>query len=203
MLNTIYLLLCQVCKWELIFLPIYMIIRMVIIKTIYRKKYAFDRKNELFQLFFYAYLIVILSVTVLPGIMGKMEFYYPEGTFGLRKITRESLIGMLTPGNIFWNLGDSFQYRGGRAFWISIMGNILLFLPLGFLFSLRYNRSVKTNLIVGGGISFLIEVFQLFLPRATDLDDVILNVLGMLLGCVLLRIAARIRGKFEKGLSES
>jgi glycopeptide antibiotics resistance protein len=60
-------------------------------------------------------------------------------------------------------------------------GNILLFIPLGFL--LRKIRSggkmqgVKV-LIAGGMLSFLIEFLQLFVDRSTNSIDIVMNVAG-------------------------
>lgn len=63
--------------------------------------------------------------------------------------------------------------------------NILLFIPLGFscpMISKTYEQ-VKNILFTGIGFSFVIEVSQLFtLHRATDINDIISNTLGTLVG---------------------
>lgn len=75
--------------------------------------------------------------------------------------------------------------------------NIFLFIPLGFLcplISKRY-QCAKNILLLGGGLSLAIEIAQLFtLYRATDIDDLLTNVAGALIGygCFkLLRKMAR------------
>lgn len=76
---------------------------------------------------------------------------------------------------------------------ISIIGyalNILLFMPLGFLVPLIWKKMDKYAYILGTGFafSFLIEVSQLFNNRSTDIDDLIMNTLGALLGYILYKV---------------
>jgi hypothetical protein len=71
--------------------------------------------------------------------------------------------------------------------------NVVLFLPLGFLLMLRTGRWATT---VGAAVatSVAIEVLQAVLPlgRTTNVDDVVLNVAGALLGAAAARIAASV-----------
>lgn len=65
--------------------------------------------------------------------------------------------------------------------------NVLLFLPLGcFLPILRSKfRSFFKTLLVGFSTSAFIEVFQIFTYRATDVNDLMTNSLGTILGYFL------------------
>lgn len=79
--------------------------------------------------------------------------------------------------------------------------NIFLFLPLGFLcplISKSYQR-VKNIFLIGCGLSLTIEIVQLFtLYRATDIDDLITNVAGTLIGYFCFRlIHKRVITKFR------
>lgn len=71
------------------------------------------------------------------------------------------------------------------GFSLSFVLNIFLFLPLGFLcpmISKRY-QCVKNIFFIGLGLSLTIEIVQLFtLYRATDIDDLITNTVGALIG---------------------
>ena len=75
------------------------------------------------------------------------------------------------------------------AIWINFPGNILMFLPFGFFAGLLMDKPKwwKSTLVTFG-VSFFIESFQLLVCRGTDVDDLILNTLGGLLGhsCFLL-----------------
>ncbi|EIT84692.1 hypothetical protein A374_13410 [Fictibacillus macauensis ZFHKF-1] len=71
----------------------------------------------------------------------------------------------------------------------NIVGNLLLFFPFGLLLPLIFSsfQRLKTILFVGFGGSFLIEVIQYqWAKRIFDVDDIILNGLGALLGWLLV-----------------
>ncbi|WP_088011624.1 VanZ family protein [Gottfriedia acidiceleris] len=68
--------------------------------------------------------------------------------------------------------------------------NILLFIPFGFLLSLRrtFNKRIVLNVaFIGLLLSFFIEIVQYIVPmgRAADIDDLILNTLGAYFGYVI------------------
>ena len=88
-------------------------------------------------------------------------------------------------------LGESFfnpnlnllPLHGGLR--LDFILNIFLFIPLGFLCPLISERyqCAKNILLLGGGLSLAIEIAQLFtLYRATDIDDLLTNVAGALIG---------------------
>lgn len=67
--------------------------------------------------------------------------------------------------------------------------NIILFIPLGFLLPLIWNnfRSAKSTVLFGFGLSLVIEISQIFTYRTTDIDDLITNTVGTLLGYLIAR----------------
>lgn len=68
--------------------------------------------------------------------------------------------------------------------------NIILFVPLGIMLPFiwkKYN-TLKATLIFGFMMSLSIELLQLFTYRATDINDLIANTLGTVLGYFLFRI---------------
>jgi glycopeptide antibiotics resistance protein len=70
----------------------------------------------------------------------------------------------------------------------NLLGNIFAFSPLGFLLPILFQRyeKIKNALWISLGISLLIEVLQLvFYLGSCDIDDLILNVLGSLLGLIV------------------
>ncbi len=68
--------------------------------------------------------------------------------------------------------------------------NIFMFLPLGFLLPLiwKEHRSFIRTALTGLYFSLLIELCQLFNHRATDVDDLIMNTLGAVIGWGIWRI---------------
>lgn len=82
--------------------------------------------------------------------------------------------------------------------WRTEAENVVLFVPLGFLLPLiwkRYRRMGKTA-AAGFLLSAAIELSQLFNRRFTDVDDLVMNTLGAVLGWALWRLfRALLRGE--------
>lgn len=77
-------------------------------------------------------------------------------------------------------------------------GNILLFIPLGFYLSFWWKRinCASKSMVMGMVFSLTIEVVQFILSlllngiyRVFDIDDVILNTLGFVIGFILFKMA--------------
>lgn len=78
--------------------------------------------------------------------------------------------------------------------------NIVLFVPLGLLAPMIWQKLDKLTNILGVGLGFtlLIEVSQLLNFRSTDIDDVILNVLGAAVGFVIYKLWDKItKSKYQ------
>ena len=62
--------------------------------------------------------------------------------------------------------------------------NIIMFMPLGFLLPLIWKnfRNAKKVVLMGFLMSLAIEICQLFNIRTTDIDDLLMNTLGTLVG---------------------
>ena len=71
----------------------------------------------------------------------------------------------------------------------NIFGNIILFVPLGiYLQLLKKNKKIWINTMILFFIALFVEMFQLiFGLGAADIDDVILNCLGGLIGILIYR----------------
>jgi len=83
-----------------------------------------------------------------------------------------------------------------------LFGNVLLFVPLGFLLPLLVPvvRRWWQVLGVGAGVSLAIELYQLAWPgvRKASVNDVLMNALGALLGFVALRLTGHHRGESSR-----
>ncbi len=79
--------------------------------------------------------------------------------------------------------------------------NILLFIPLGFLLPSLWSRyrSMKKTLLIGLGFSLLIEILQIFTFRLTDIDDLLTNTAGTVIGYLLSsKFSAKLRLKLPE-----
>jgi glycopeptide antibiotics resistance protein len=83
---------------------------------------------------------------------------------------------------------------------VSVVGNVVAFVPLGLLApaALPAVRGWIAAALLGAGVSLAVEIAQLaiglaagFPYRMTDVDDVLLNVLGTLAGFAAWRFAQR------------
>lgn len=99
-------------------------------------------------------------------------------------------------------LGESFFYPNvnliplSDGFSLSFVLNIFLFMPLGFLspFISKTFERVRNIFFIGLGLSLFIEIAQLFtLYRATDVDDLLTNVAGTMIGYLCFRLIAKLR----------
>lgn len=77
----------------------------------------------------------------------------------------------------------------------NIIGNIFVFAPLGYFLPLLFNKCKRINtvILVGFIISFLFETCQylLYLGSA-DIDDIILNLIGLVIGFAFYQIIIRL-----------
>lgn len=80
--------------------------------------------------------------------------------------------------------------------------NVLLFVPLGFLLPLLWERYRRLNntLAFAFSATLFIELSQLLTYRATDVDDLITNVIGGLFGYLL---ACALTKGFTKHMGDS
>lgn len=92
---------------------------------------------------------------------------------------------------------DKFPFWNGFA---NLVGNILVFIPYGFLLPKAYSRCGKWWRVFycAAGLVMGIELFQLFSAfGAFDVDDILLNVTGAMIGygifAVLRNIKIRIK----------
>lgn len=68
--------------------------------------------------------------------------------------------------------------------------NIMLFIPLGFFIPsvLESKRKLYKTSLLSFGLTFGVEFFQYFIGRSADIDDVITNLLGAVIGYSIFKI---------------
>lgn len=72
---------------------------------------------------------------------------------------------------------------GSRLFNINVFGNILIFIPFGaFIASYINTKKVYPVFIVALLTSTVVEFVQLKIGRSFDIDDILLNVIGSIIG---------------------
>ena len=85
---------------------------------------------------------------------------------------------------LFRSFREIFRYTiGSENFYKQVVGNIILFLPFGF-FATYYTKinKIRSITLITFLVSLTIETVQKFIGRSFDIDDILLNVIGGVLG---------------------
>ena len=144
-------------------------------------------RNRLLLWAFYGYLVFIITITLFPIAIPPYEFSF------------------VTP-RINFNMGTMFEYFTLKSGVINILGNVLLFVPyviLGKLCKIKFldkwYYAIAASAIIICGIE-LLQYIEAVLriaetPRIADINDFILNMLGVIMGLLIYRIyiSARLR----------
>lgn len=90
-----------------------------------------------------------------------------------------------------------YDLPGLRSF-ANLFGNILIFIPVGIMLPMVHKASWNPLIMLANSFIFVlgIEIFQLFSAfGAFDVDDIILNCFGVLLGRALYQILGKKKGR--------
>ncbi len=92
-----------------------------------------------------------------------------------------------TKGINFQIFREMARYRiGSKLFFHNVIGNIVLFVPFGFILSYFIKaRKIRHVVIPSFIVSLSAEIIQYQIGRAFDVDDVILNTMGALIGFMI------------------
>lgn len=125
---------------------------------------------------FVYYLTGVLSFTGIPSISDIVQISF----------------GIMTPKGL--NI-PSDEINLIPFYWIAAgirpyIENIFLFIPLGFMLPFIWKKYEVLRKTVLSGITFslIIELSQLLNSRITDIDDLLMNTLGALIGWVIFRL---------------
>ena len=154
----------------------------------YIKNRKLNRKREVVQILFLINLLVIYRITFHP--FAKVDGQVQSLLFD---------ISTAWPFRInvipFVNLLD---YPGKKEILLNVIGNTAMFIPTGIMTPLIYKHlnSFKQTVLTGFLISLTIEIIQLpFAVRCSDVDDLILNTLGCVIGYGFFSLVRALRRK--------
>ena len=144
-------------------IPILILVRLLmnIPRPVFRKETTFY--HEIFVIIFWFYLIMVFHITLnIPGII--------QGHFSISETYNLSpLAGINTILS-----SENSQYVA-----LNIWGNILMFMPFGFLLPLLWHKWTFIRVFFFSMlVSISIETIQFFTGRGLDIDDVFLNTAG-------------------------
>lgn len=162
-------------------IPVFIVIRMIFYKI--NKKSKVNLKREVLMLVFFMFLIGLYSQAI-------------TGNFSIKNINLNKI--NIIPFKIFIDTyKEVFINENTNYFIISFLGNIIMFIPIGLLIPVIWKLKDKTIILIGFLISLSIEISQIFLNRGTDIDDLIFNTLGIIIGLVIYKIISKGKRKYD------
>lgn len=171
----------------IVLLPIYGLSRWIYARGRIKKKQGeVCWKREVLLVLFVAYVIGIASQTIIPkwdmGVLSETGEFYFDLLIN-REVVSINLIPFTTIAYFFSTSGELISDWKSVVL-VNLLGNVALFIPFGLLLPQLWRkfRSLKSIVIMSIAIPFTIEFIQYFIGRSSDIDDVLLNAIGILLG---------------------
>lgn len=148
--------------WPIVFITTLSLITLRVIYLI-KNKTKFILYEELLSLLFVIYLLVLFQIVTYQDVISYGNNFIP-----FKELTR-------------YEIGTNLFYK-------NIIGNILLFVPYGFFSSyyLKLDKKIVAFIIVSL-LSISIEGVQLLIDRCFDIDDILLNIIGGMIGYFLYK----------------
>ncbi len=164
---------------EITYLQVFMMITVIWIAV--RLCFAFknkrvDWKREALLLTVYICLVVIARIVYFP-------WHHVDGHIDFLRFDPARILPAwfnLIPLVHLFDIYDGWQ--------MNIIGNITMFIPVGIVWPLCFKKldNVWKVLLAGMGLTVFIELSQLlFYERNSDVDDILLNSLGVFLGALI------------------
>ena len=160
-----------------------------------------------------ALFIVILTVVRLSNvIINKEKFVFYQDFYRLLGILYILLLYYLllstegaSRGVNFIPFTEMTRYSlGSKSFFYNVIGNIALFIPFGFFVTGTVKAKKLSEItIITIIISLTAELIQYRIGRAFDVDDIILNTTGSILGFVVYSGVSGIASKLPKFLQNN
>ena len=143
------------------------------------------KNKKLIKILFYIYIAFLILFVVLKfdgsfeRIISLHNSIIENEKDGLRNI---NLIPFRSISPYLRNITEPYAFK-------NILANILVFIPLGFFVSNKNSKNVFEALIICLGVILSIELIQLlFKIGFFDVDDIILNFIGSLIGMGINKI---------------
>ena len=156
------------------FFFIFIVLPIIVVWRLVRwRKRGFKLKESLHEigiLLLMSVLVGLFSQTIIPK-PGEVQSFGTGVNLDLFRVVEETYNAIIYLG--FW-----------QPFYINFLGNIILFIPIGFLLPMLFKRMefFPLTVLAGLGISLFIEIVQLPQNRSSDVDDLWLNTLGAFVG---------------------
>lgn len=150
------------------------------------KNKKIDWKREAQLLLVYICIIVVVRFTFCP--FGKVDGKIQPLLFDKDQILP---FWLNFKPFVYW-----FDYPTMKEALLNLIGNTTMFIPLGIVWPSVFKKLNTHGKVIaaGVGVTLTIEILQLpFFGRATDIDDLILNSAGYLMGYGIYLLVRKLR----------
>lgn len=173
-------------SFELAFTAVWLLVRLFV--WIRQKKIVW--KREALLLLMYINILIIIRFVFFPRelVDGNIQplIFDAKAAFPFRinLVPFVHLFDFSSVKDILWN----------------VAGNTALFIPTGIILPVVYKKLDNFGKVVAAGacVSLCIELIQLpFASRASDIDDIILNTLGVVIGYGIYLLAKKLKSALK------
>ncbi len=174
------------------FLPLYCMVRVIWVS---KRKAQRSLARELVMGFFVVFMFGLLFLTFEDNGISWMKAETPQKAWErLKTGVGVNFVPFRTIGN-YWRYAPNSEYAV-----VNIVGNILMFVPWGLGLPLLWRKFQSIWAVMSASLllPIFIEFCQLFIGRSVDIDDVILNFTGGILGGLLCLILRRLSPPVRK-----
>ncbi len=142
------------------------------------------KNQRLVQILFVEYMIVLIYLVFFAESMGRVDRETGAYAYNLE---------------LFREIKRFYIYReqlGIKAVILNLAGNVLAFVPFGCMLPvvIRKRTCLFDTILLSFSLSFCIEIIQLaFKVGSFDVDDLLLNTIGGILGYMIYRTVQTVR----------
>lgn len=155
--------------------------------------------------------VIIISMRLVYIIKNKVKIVFYKEILSLTFIIYIiALFRVVTFQDVSWStsnfipLKEIFRYEiGSQLFYKNVIGNMLMFIPYGFFTSYFLKLKKPSSIfLLTLLVSITIEFTQLLIGRVFDIDDIILNLIGGIIGFLLYYLITNIKYKLPSLLQK-
>lgn len=153
--------------WPMVFICCFIVSTLRIIYLLKNQK-DFILYKELINLFFILYIMCLFRVVT-----------FEDVSFSSFNITL---------------FKEMFRYKfGSKLFFKNVIGNTIMFIPFGFFVTyILKEKKLYIPLLITASTSAIIELTQYQIGRVFDVDDIVLNIIGGVIGFAIYHLLIKI-----------
>ena len=158
-------------------------------------RFKMRKQGKILKIIWWVYIALLLVFVVVKfkgsfyELTDRISTYSMQGSINYNLIPFRSMSTQIKYITQWWALKN-------------LLGNIIPFIPFGFLLPIAYKKFSSTISVFFTGLAsiLLIEIFQFLTKLGTfDVDDIILNMIGIVCGYLMFLVIKRFCVR-EKGL---